>query len=56
MILSYFGGILRTFAQLTSEGIYMHNDLRILDVEIIILLLAAMLSACLALLQISVCA
>lgn len=56
MILSCFGGILQTFAQLTSEEIYIHNDLGILDVEMIILLLAAMLSACLALPQISVCA
>jgi len=48
-------GILQTFPQLTSVGIYMSNDLRILDVEIIILLLDAALSACLVLPQISVC-
>lgn len=49
------GEILQTFAQLTSMGIHVSNDLEIHDMEIIIVVLHG-LSACLVLPQIFVCA
>lgn len=45
------GGILQTFAQLTSMGIHVNNDLDIHDMELIIVVLDS-LSACLVFPQI----
>lgn len=49
------GEILQTFAQLTSMGIHVNNDLDIHDMEIIIVVPDS-LSACLVLPQIFACA
>lgn len=49
------GAVLQIFAQLTSMGVHVNNDVNIHDTEIIIVVLD-ILSACLVLPQIFACA